>query len=233
MAVVVAAAVLVAACSSDKSYEKAFSQKTALANNSHRYQASADQTFRAAKISLVQQGFAIEQVDATNGLLKGMRTYDSPSDKKIAFLVTTTMDITSISDSTTVVTVSASQQTVLHRDSEKYYHLLGLVPIPTGKEYQTVVRSEGDITGAGFYQDLFEAITRNMPPAPAVVVTALPPAPAAVAVPVAAPVAAAAPETAAAPATPPAAPAATPAADAPAAAPVAPAPAPAPATPSS
>jgi hypothetical protein len=61
-----------------------------------------------------------------------------------------------------VVTASASQQTVLHKDSEKYYHLLGLVPIPTGKDYQTIVRKEGNITDPVFYKDLFEALAANL-----------------------------------------------------------------------
>jgi hypothetical protein len=149
-------------CEASRTYETAFSQQTALAGNTRTYEATADRVFRASKVTLVQQGFTIEQADASTGLLKGLRTFDDPKNKKIAYLVTATVDITGASSSQTVVTMSASQQTVLHKDSHKYYHLLGLVPIPTGKEYQTVVRAEGNITGASFYKDFFAAVSRNM-----------------------------------------------------------------------
>jgi hypothetical protein len=157
-----AALLTLGGCEASKTYETAFSQQTALAGNTHTYDATAEQVFRASKVTLVQQGFTIEQADASTGLLKGLRTFDDPKNKKIAYLVTATVDITGASSSQTVATVSASQQTVLHKDSHKYYHLLGLVPIPTGKEYQTVVRAEGNITGASFYKDFFAAVSRNM-----------------------------------------------------------------------
>jgi hypothetical protein len=153
-------------CESPKTYESAFSQKTALAGNTRNFDAPADQVFRASKVTLVQQGFTIEQADASVGLLKGLRTFDDPKNKKIAYLVTASVDINGTSAQETVVTVSASQQTVLHKDSNKYYHLLGLVPIPTGKEYQTVIRAEGNITGSSFYQDFFAAVSRNVAKVP-------------------------------------------------------------------
>lgn len=160
-------AVLLAGCSSQTGYEKAFSQKTALSQNSHSFAATADQTFRAAKVTLVQQGFSIQQADVGVGLLKGVRTLDDPNDSKFAYLISASVDISgSPAGDTTIVTVAANQQTILHKDSTKYYKLLGLVPIPTGKEYQTIVRAEGDITGAAFYQDFFGAVERNMPPKP-------------------------------------------------------------------
>ncbi len=156
-----------AGCEAPKTYETAFSKHTALAGNTHTYAATADQVFRASKVTLVQQGFTVDHADASAGLMKGLRVFDDPKNKKIAYLVTATVDITGVSASQTVVTVSASQQTVLHKESHKYYHLLGLVPIPTGKEYQTVTRAEGNITGAAFYQDFFAAVARNMVTLPA------------------------------------------------------------------
>ncbi len=158
---------LLCACSSNTGYENAFSQKTALTNNSHTYATTPDQAFKAVKITMVQQGFSIEQADVSVGLLKGLRTYDDPKDPKIAYLITASADITGSPQAAgTIVTVSASQQTVLHRDVHKYFHLLGLVPIPTGKEYQTVVRAEGDITAKAFYQDFFAAVARNLQAGP-------------------------------------------------------------------
>jgi hypothetical protein len=145
-----------------------------LAGNSRRFSATPDQTFKTVKITLVQQGFTIEQTDAANGLIKGVRALEDPKNKKISYLINS-IDVTGApSGDATVVTASASQQAVLHKDSEKYFHLLGLVPIPTGKNYQTIVRKEGNITDASFYKDLFVAITNNLPKPAAVAAFAAP-----------------------------------------------------------
>lgn len=198
------AGVALAGCASHTGYTKAFSGATALNGNSHRYSAATDQTFKAAKISLVQQGFTIEQADAVGGLIKGARALEDPKDKKYSYLITVSLDVTGApAGDSTIVTASASQQTVLHKASEKYYHLLGLVPVPVGRQYQTLVRKEGNIVDPAFYTDLFSVIDASMPRAV--------PVSAAVATPVAAPVAVAdpAPEPAAAAAATPADPAAT------------------------
>jgi hypothetical protein len=162
-------------CAAQTGYTSAFANSTALAGNSRRFSATPDQAFKTVKITLVQQGFTIEQTDAANGLIKGVRALEDPKNKKISYLITTSIDVTGApSGDATVVTASASQQTVLHKDSEKYFHLLGLVPIPTGKDYQTIVRKEGNITDVGFYKDLFAAIQSNLPKAPAVATFAVP-----------------------------------------------------------
>lgn len=72
-----------AACSSHNSYEDASSSRTALTNNSRSFVNFPEQRFRATRVTLVQQGFAIEQADASVGLLKGLRTYDDPTDTQI------------------------------------------------------------------------------------------------------------------------------------------------------
>jgi len=174
-------------CASQTGYTKAFAGSTALAGNSQRFSATPDQVFKTVKITLVQQGFTIEQTDAANGLIRGVRALEDPKNTKISYLVTTSIDVTGApSGDATVVTASGSQQTVLHKDSEKYFHLLGLVPIPTGKDYQTIVRKEGNITDPGFYKDLFAAITSNLPASPPVTTFAIPTAVAAAATPTAA-----------------------------------------------
>lgn len=158
----VASMLAIGACSSHRAYDTAFSSKTALSDNSHSYPASQGAVFNAVKISLIQQGFEIDQADTSNGLLKGMRTFDDPKDHEIAYLVTLTADIAESSPGTTVLTAAASQKTVLNREVHKYYHLLGLLPIPTGREYQSVVRGEGNITKPSFYQDFFAVVSRNL-----------------------------------------------------------------------
>lgn len=130
-------------CSSNRVYDTAFSSKTALSDNSHVYSASAGTVFNAVKLSLVQQGFEIDQLNSADGLLKGMRTFDDPKNPKIAYLVTLTAEVSASSRESTVLTAAATQKTVLNREIHKYYHLLGLLPIPTGREHQSVVRAEG------------------------------------------------------------------------------------------
>lgn len=155
-------ALALAGCSSNRAYNSAFSSKTALAGNSHVYSASSAAVFNAVKIALIQQGFQINELDAADGLLKGMRTFDDPKDPKIAYLVTLTADVTASSPGMTLLTAAASQKTVLNREVHKYYHLLGLLPIPTGREYQSVVRAEGNITGKVFYRDFFAVVSKNL-----------------------------------------------------------------------
>jgi hypothetical protein len=172
--VAISSATLLAGCAAPTGYEKAFSQATALSGNSRAFSASSDQIFRTVKITLVQQGFTIEQADSTAGLLRAVRILQDPQKAKLAYLITTTVDVSGApSGDATIVTLSASQQTVLHKDSNKYYKLLGLVPIPTGKDYQTVVRKEGNIGTVQFYTDFFDAVDKNLKQA-RVVTTPLP-----------------------------------------------------------
>jgi hypothetical protein len=78
-------------------------------------------------------------VDVATGLIKAVRSLQDPNRSAYAYLITASVDVTAQpSGRSTTVTVAASQQTVLHKDSEKYFHLLGLVPIPTGRVHQTV-----------------------------------------------------------------------------------------------
>jgi hypothetical protein len=150
-------------CGNHTGYEKAFSAQSALVGNSHEFDAAADQTFRTVKVTLVQQGFTIEQVDVATGLIKAVRSLQDPKRSAYAYLITASVDVTGQpSGRSTTVTVAASQQTVLHKDSEKYFHLLGLVPIPTGREHQTVVTKEGNIDKAVFYNDFFESVHKNL-----------------------------------------------------------------------
>ena len=149
-------------CSSNQAYDTAFSTKTALKGNSHLYAAPAGEVFNSVKISMIQQGFNIDEINSSQQLLKGMRTFNDLKNPQIAYLVTLTADVTAMSPHSTVLTAAATQKTVLNREIHKYYHLLGLVPIPTGREYQSVVRGEGNITGTHFYKDFFAAVSRNL-----------------------------------------------------------------------
>jgi hypothetical protein len=114
---------LLSGCVDNTGYNSAFAGSTSLNGNSQSFFATADQLFKAAKITLIQQGFTIEQTDAVNGLIKGIRALQDPKQPKIAYLVTASIDVTGApSGNATVVTASASQQTILHKDSEKGGH---------------------------------------------------------------------------------------------------------------
>lgn len=160
---VVVGVVALEGCGGHTGYEKAFSAQSALVGNSHEFGTAADQTFRTVKITLVQQGFTIEQVDVAAGLIKAVRSLQDPNRSAYAYLITASVDVTGQpSGRSTTVTVAASQQTVLHKESEKYFHLLGLVPIPTGRVHQTVVTKEGNIDKTAFYNDFFETVQKNL-----------------------------------------------------------------------
>ena len=60
-------------CASSPGYESAFSEKQAIAGNSHTFQATKDATFRAVTGTLVEKGFNIDQTDAAMGIIKATR----------------------------------------------------------------------------------------------------------------------------------------------------------------
>ena len=60
-------------CTANTGYNSAFAGRTSLTGNSRSFVATTDQLFKTAKITLIQQGFTIEQPDAANGLIKGVR----------------------------------------------------------------------------------------------------------------------------------------------------------------
>lgn len=151
-------------CASDKAYQKAFSDKAALMGNSKAFAAPANQTVRMVKQTLVHQGFTVHQADMTGCLIKATRSYQNPSDVTISYNIDLTVNImTSDAGDTTDVLLGTSKQTVLHRESHDWWHLLWVIPLfPIGTEYQTVVIKEGNVTDAFFYNDFFAAVDRNL-----------------------------------------------------------------------
>jgi hypothetical protein len=47
-------------------------------------------------------------------------------------------------------------------DIEPMLPLLPIIPIPTGRKYETVVTGEGSILGGNFYAEFFAAVDRNL-----------------------------------------------------------------------
>lgn len=160
-----ASATLLAGCANQNGYQKAFSEQTALTGNSRTFNAPVDQTLRTVKQTLVRQGFTIEHADASTGLIKAVRNLQDKDDTAISYNINVSADVTEApADKASVVTLSASQQTVLHRKWHTWWHLLWIIPLfPTGVEYQTVVTREGNITDAAFYRDFFASVEKALP----------------------------------------------------------------------
>lgn len=145
-------------CAANNGYQKAFAAESAIKGNHQTFYVPADQTFRAVKMTLVRQGFTIENADAAAGLIKAVRNFQDVEDKDVSYNIIATADVTA-DDDNSVVTIAASQQTVLHREWHTWWHLLWIIPLfPTGTEYQTVVTQEGNVTDASFYKDFFASV---------------------------------------------------------------------------
>jgi ABC-type oligopeptide transport system substrate-binding subunit len=158
-----AATAILAGCGGQQGYRKAFSEQTALSNNSRSFEVPTDKALRTVKQTLVRQGFTIEQADTSTGLIKAVRNMQDKDDNDVSYNINITADITETTDKGSAVTLAASQQTVLHRKWRTWWHLLWIIPIfPTGTEYQTVVTREGNVTDAAFYEDFFAAIEKAL-----------------------------------------------------------------------
>lgn len=178
---------LLTGCSTTDSYTQAFTHTKAPAGNGHRVEADLNRSFKAARAILVQQGFAIQSMDANLGVIKASRGVQDLRNKDMTYNIVTTIDITSVDKNNSIISIAANQQSILHTVSHDWWHLLFIFPIfPTGTHYENVVVSEGEVIDPAFYKGFFDGLNRNlelMPPAPAVVAVA--PAPVPVAVPVA------------------------------------------------
>jgi|GEM_PF-1633515 len=147
-------------CASQNAYQGAFNSATALTNNQKAYQQSPDALFKVTKQTFIQQGFTVENADLKSGIIKAVRNLQDKEDVEISYNIHASADISEVGQNDTNVALSASQQTVLHRSTTTWWHLLWLLPIiPTGTEYQTLVIKEGTITEPAFYTDFFNTLT--------------------------------------------------------------------------
>jgi hypothetical protein len=161
-----AAASCLAACAGSRGVDKAFTDsKSAVQGNSHTFRASPEMTLRVVTGTLVQKGFAIEQVDSAMGLIKASRNLTDPKDANTNYHISATAYVSADADiEGSVVSLAASQQTVLYRKGHTWtmLPLLPIIPIPTGKKYETVVTGEGSILQGDFYADFFAAVERGL-----------------------------------------------------------------------
>jgi len=160
------AAVCLVACAGSRGVDKAFTDnKSAVQGNSHTFRAPPELTLRIVTGTLVQKGFAIEQVDSEMGLIKAARNLTDTKDPNTNYHISATAYVSAESDGGgSVVSLAASQQTVLYRKGHTWamLPLLPIIPIPTGRKYETVVTGEGSILDGTFYGDFFAAVERGL-----------------------------------------------------------------------
>lgn len=149
-----------AGCAGDQQgYRQAFDAQHSLTQNQASYPHPAEPIFKIVKQTFTQQGFTIESADLKAGIVKAVRNMADKSDSDISYNIHVSTDISEVAGADTNVAMAASQQTVLHRSTTTWWHLLWILPIiPTGTEYQTLVIKEGNITDPVFYADFFNSL---------------------------------------------------------------------------
>ncbi len=151
---------VVSGCAAPTGHQMAFSDKTALAGNIRQLDFSKSQAIQVSQQELIHRGFTIDSVDLNAGLIKATRNFQDTAVPEQSYIVTASVYAFENGPGSCTVTLSASQQTILHREWRTWWHLLWLIPIfPTGTEYQTVVIKEGNITDPAVYAKFFTAIT--------------------------------------------------------------------------
>lgn len=149
---------IIGCANNQQGYQQAFNAQNALTNNQASFTQSFDAVFKIVKQVLIQQGFTVESADSKSGIIKAVRNMQDKEDSEISYSIHTSADISEVGNDTNV-TLSASQQTILHRATTTWWHLLWILPvIPTGTEYQTLVIKEGNITDPGFYSDFLNSL---------------------------------------------------------------------------
>ncbi len=158
--VVFLAGMTLAGCAGDQQgYQKAFDSQHSLTQNQSAFSQSAESIFKIVKQTFIQQGFTVESADLKSGIVKAIRNMNDKEDPEISYNIHASVDISEVTGAETNVSLAASQQTILHRSTTTWWHLLWILPIiPTGTEYQTLVIKEGNITDPGFYTDFFNAL---------------------------------------------------------------------------
>jgi len=156
----VAAVILLLApgCSTPDKHASAFSARTALTGNTATVDLTVEQGFRVAKQILIHQGFTIGRTELNTGLIRAFRRFQDPAVPEQSNHVTVCAYLYPSGAAGLAVNLSASEQTVLHQSRRTWWHLLGIIPLfPDGKDYQTAVIREGNVTDPGFYADFFTA----------------------------------------------------------------------------
>jgi hypothetical protein len=136
--------------------------KSVVSDSGQCFTATPEQTLRAVTTTLLQRGFRITNSSVDGGYVEGMRSVDNAQDKKLTDVLTAIANVKAIPvTGHSIVTITATQRTVLHDEFHKWGQL-GIFPIPTSKEYKDVVKKEVNVTDAAFYSGVFAAVERNL-----------------------------------------------------------------------
>jgi len=158
-AVLCIAAAGVFGCATTGDHQQAFSSRTALTGNTEYLELDAKQTLTASKSVLIKQGFSIDSIDAGSGMFKANRKFQDPDDKEYAYNIFVSGLVVEDAPERTIMTLSATQQTIVHKEYTTWWKLLWMIPIfPVETRYETVVVKEGNIEEKNFYTDFFAAV---------------------------------------------------------------------------
>jgi hypothetical protein len=175
-------AAAIAGCATPDDYKHAFDESRALRQNTHAVALPFAQTRQAVVSTFIKDGFNISQ--AQPDLVTATRTIRDSKDEELSYVVSATAAIAPNDDAHTQVSLSANQQTVLHRATHDWFHLLWVVPLfPYATEYQTVVRSESTVEDHKVYGSFFSDLDKAAVSLKAANAAAVPDAPAATNVP--------------------------------------------------
>jgi len=166
---------MMSGCASSDSYNQAFTNKNVPAGNGHTVNANESRTFKAARIKLVQQGFAIQSMDPTMGVIKATRSIQDNKNKDLTYSISANVDIIPSDPNTSIVRMSANQQSIMHHVYRDYWKLLFILPLfPTGIHYENAVISEGEVTDPKFYKSFFDGLDSQIAAEPVAVAAPTP-----------------------------------------------------------
>jgi hypothetical protein len=153
---------LIAGCSSQPSYEDAFSSHHQVQGSVESLPASVDIAWGSVLEVLAQQGFLVQQADAKSHIILANREIRDTKDQDMSYTVSATLTFVPIAEQITRVLVAANQTTEMHKKEYRWWKLLWLVPIfPTGSDYTTVVVNRDTVRSPQFYRDFFSAAKRS------------------------------------------------------------------------
>ena len=160
IAMVLSVLFLSACSSTPPAYEGAFDQTQAPGGAPEQIKGNTESVFKTVKWVLVKQGFQIQKVDQMAGTVIAERDYVDPDDKEKSYLIDVNVAVQDgIAKGTSMVAISATQNTLLHTKEHTWWHLLWIFPIiPTGTVYQTVNTGEGTVTDRNFYENFYRQI---------------------------------------------------------------------------
>jgi hypothetical protein len=149
-------------CSSQPSYEDAFSTHHQVQGSVESLPASVDIAWGSVLEVLAQQGFLVQQADAKSHIILANREIRDTQDQDMSYAVSATLTFVPMAEQITRVLVAANQTTEMHKKEYRWWKLLWLIPIfPTGSDYTTVVVNRDTVRSPQFYRDFFTAAKRS------------------------------------------------------------------------